>query len=180
MAAGLEGLELFGEENVDAGAATTGLGLVAFACHAALRGIDGARLVAHDGAAPALLTVLDTSIGEAALATGLGAEARGHDGLVELVLGPGERLADLGMVGPAARVNIVFDGHGVSGGEGAVLEHGKLPVTAAGLVLVAVAGKVTISGGKLGAVDGVAAVADAVVLEAGIAVSVAWDVSVPR
>jgi len=90
-----------------------------------------------------------------------------------LVLGISKCLSIIGVVGPAAHGIVVFNNHVVMGKESRVLIDRHDVAAAASLGVVSGARVVALLLGELGAVDRLAAEADAVVLEAGVSVTVA-------
>lgn len=84
MAARLKRLELFGDIDVQAATATTGLGGVALARHVALSIVDLGGRVGKHIATPAFTSKLGTSQGEALLFAGTQALLGGDGGLFDL------------------------------------------------------------------------------------------------
>lgn len=161
--------------NINAQEATgTALGVaraVTVTGHVALRGVDLGGEVGEDSATPTLTTILETSERVVLVVTGLETSRDGHAGRVH-GLRPGQGAADAGGISVTAQRRVVVDALGTDSREGWVLPHREGVVTTTLLVLVTLAREAAVALVLRRTIDGGAAVADTVVLEAGIAEAV--------
>lgn len=171
VAAGLQGLQIRGNVQVQEASSATCFRRVSVASKIALRIINLCSIIRKDIAAPALASKLSSGQREAFFLAGSQAALSGEGGGID-ISGPGKGTSQLRIISEATRSLVVADGD-VLGGECWVLPDREDIVSSTCFRLVAVARKSTLRVINLRTIYSVAAEADAIILEASITEAIA-------